>query len=160
MSSDALAVYLHNQAGSRFAIELLESLQERYSGHLLGEFACGLEGEVTEDQRILLEIIEGVGPAHFDLKEATGWIAEKAAQFKLREDHATGGIGTFEALETLVLGIREKLALWQVLPVARKLDPRIPDLDFERLAASAEEAGARAEKQRVLFAMTTFRPQT
>jgi hypothetical protein len=25
--------------------------------------------------------------------------------------HAAGGIGTFEALETLVLGIREKLAL-------------------------------------------------
>ena len=125
----------------------------------MGEFARGLEAEVTEDQETLQKIIDSVGRTHPDLKEAAGWFAEKTAQFKLRKDHAAGRIGTFEALEALVLGIRGKLALWEVLPIAREVDMRIPNLDFEKLAASAEEQGARAENQRLRFATTTFRPQ-
>jgi hypothetical protein len=158
--SDPLAIYLHDHlAGSRFAIELLKSLQEQYTDQPLGEFARVLESDVTADQETLQTIIESVGQAHLDLKEAAGWFAEKAAQLKLREDHLSGGIGTFEALETLMLGIRGKLALWRVLPVVRKVNPRVPSLDFDRLAASAEEQGARVEKQRLRLAATTFRPQ-
>jgi len=159
--SDPLAIYLHDHlAGSRFAIELLTSLQERYKDQPLAEFARALAIDVTADQETLQKIIDSVGRAHFDLKEAAGWFAEKAAQLKLREDHASGGIGTFEALETLLLGIRGKLALWHVLPIARKVDPRIPSLDFDNLAASAEEQGARVEKQRLQLAVTTFGPPT
>jgi hypothetical protein len=159
--SDALATYLHDHlAGSRFAIELLKSLQEQYKDQTLGEFARVLRLEVTADQVTLQKIIDSVGGANLDLKEAAGWFAEKAAQLKLREDHAVGGIGTFEALETLVLGIRGKLALWRALPIARKVDPRIPNLDFDKLAASAEEQGARIEKRRLQLAATTFRPPT
>jgi hypothetical protein len=158
--SEALAIYLHDHlAGSRFAIELLKSLQEQYQDEPLGEFARILEIDIIADQVTLQKIIDRVGPAHFDLKEAAGWFAEKAAQLKLREDHASGGIGTFEAVETLVLGIRGKLALWHVMRVARTVDPRIPSLDFEKLAASAEEQSARVEKQRLQLAATTFRPQ-
>jgi hypothetical protein len=159
--SDALSIYLHDHlAGSRFAIELLTSLQEQYKDQSLGEFARVLKIDVTADQVTLQKIIDGVGGTHLDLKEAAGWFAGKAAQVKLREDHASGGIGTFEALETLVLGIRGKLALWRVLPIARKVDSRIPGFDFDKLAASAEEQGARVEKQRLQFAVTTFGPQT
>ena len=93
-------------------------------------------------------------PNHLDAETGAGWFAEKGAQLKLGEDHASGGIGTFEALETLVLGIRRKLALWQVLPIAREVDPRIPNLDFAKLAASAEAQGARVEKQRLQSAPT------
>jgi hypothetical protein len=77
----------------------------------------------------------------------------------LGENHASGGIGTFEVLETLVLGIRGKLALWQVLPIAREVDPRIPNLDFEKLAASAEEQGARVEKRRLQGPLRPLRPR-
>jgi hypothetical protein len=159
--SDPLAVYLHDHlAGSRFAIELLKSLQEQYRGQPLADFARVLENDVMQDQETLQKIIDSVGRAHLDLKEAAGWFAEKAAQLKLREDHAAGGIGTFEALEMLVLGVRGKLALWQVLPIAREVDLRIPGLDFANLAARAEEQGARIEKQRLQLGATTFRPQT
>jgi hypothetical protein len=159
--SDPLAIYLHDHlAGSRFAVELLDSLQEQYRGKPLGEFARVLQAEVKEDQETLQGIIDSVGRAHLDLKETAAWFAEKAAQLKLSEDHASGGIGTFEALEMLVLGIRGKLALWQVLPLVRQIDPRIPRLDFDKLAASAEEQGARVDGQRLQLAATTFRPQT
>jgi hypothetical protein len=158
--SDTLAIYLHDHlAGSRFAIELLQSLRQQYEDQPLGEFARVLEADVTADQETLRKIIGAVGRAHVDLKEAAGWLAEKAAQLKLREDHASGGIGTFETLETLGLGIRGKLALWQVLPIVRNVDPRIPRLDFDKLAASADEQGARVEEQRLQLAATVFRPQ-
>jgi hypothetical protein len=159
--SDSLAIYLHDHlAGSRFAIELLKSLQDQYKDQPLGEFSGVLETDVTADQEILQKIIDSVGSTHLDLKEAAGWFAEKAAQLKLREDHGSCGIGTFEALETLVLGIRGKLALWQMLPIARQIDPRIPNLDFAALAASAEEQGARVENKRLELTARTFRPQT
>ena len=158
--SDALATHLHDHlAGSRFAIQLLQSLQEQYGAQPLGEFARALETEVTEDQETLQQIIDGVGSARLNFKEAAGWFEEQAAQLKLGQDHASGGIGTFEALETLVLGIRGKLALWQVLPIARGVDLRIPDLDFKKLAASAQGQGARVEKQRLHLAVTTFTPR-
>lgn len=158
--NDPLATYLHDHlAGSHFAIEVLTSLQEQYRGQLLAEFARALENDVAQDQEILKKIIDSVGRAHADLKEAAGWLAEKIAQLKLREDHAAGGLGTFEALEMLVLGIRGKLALWQVLAVVGEFDARVPRLDFAKLAASAEEQGSRVENQRLEWAATAFRRQ-
>lgn len=157
--SDPLATYLHDHlAGSHFAIKLLQSLQEQYKDESLGHFARLLIRDVTEDQETLQKIIDHVGRASVDLTEAAGWIAERASQFKLSRDDASGGIGTFEALETLMLGIKGKLALWQALPVIRKVNPRIPDEDFVHLAARAEEQFTRVEKRRLQQAITTFAP--
>jgi hypothetical protein len=82
--------------------------------------------EVAQDQKTLEEIIHQVGTAHLDLKESVGWLAERASQFKSRRDDSGAGLGTFEALEVLTLGIRGKLALWQALPSIRRVDSRIP----------------------------------
>jgi hypothetical protein len=52
--SDPLATYLHDHlAGSNFAIELLDSLRDQYSGEPLGRFAAALLIEIKEDQRTL-----------------------------------------------------------------------------------------------------------
>ena len=101
--SDPLATYLHDHmAGSHFAIKLLESLREQYSQESLADFARALESDVKQDQQTLQGIIDNVGKAHLDLTETAGWFAEKASQFKLQRDDSDGGIGTFEALETLM----------------------------------------------------------
>ena len=100
-------------AGSHFAIELLDSLHNQYRDEPLGRFAMALKIDGQQDQATLNEIIDRVGKSHLDLKEAAGWFAEKVSQLKLRRDDSGGGIGTFEALETLMLGIRGKFALWQ-----------------------------------------------
>jgi hypothetical protein len=156
--SDPLATYLHDHmAGSHFAIKLLESLREQYSQESLADFAKALESDVKQDQQTLQGIIDNVGKAHLDLTETAGWFAEKASQFKLQRDDSDGGIGTFEALETLTLGIKGKLALWRVLPVIRKVDERIPDNDYEKLAERAEEQYTRVEKRRLELAVTTFK---
>jgi hypothetical protein len=116
--------------------------------------------DIKEDQEALQGIIERVGQTHLDWTETAGWFVEKASQLTLRRDETEPGIGTFEALETLTLGIRGKLALWQVLPVIRKVDSRIPDLDYGKLAERAEEQYARVEKRRLVLAATTFKPES
>jgi len=154
--SDRLATYLHDHlAGSHFAVELLNSLSDRYRDDELGDFALALCAEIKKDQQSLEGIIARVGTAHFDLAEATGWLAEKASQFKLRSD-SRQGLGTFEALETLALGVQGKLALWKALPTIRKVDGRVPRYDFERLAARAEEQYQRIEEQRQRLASGAF----
>jgi hypothetical protein len=159
--NDPLKTYLHDHlAGSHFAIQLLDTLHEQYRDEELGTFAAALRIEIKGDQETLRQIADEVGPGHVDLTEVTGWLAEKASQFKLQRDDSGGGLGTFEALETLTLGIRGKLALWKVLELICEVDPRVPNLDFQALAARAEDQFARVEDQRMLLARITFTPST
>jgi hypothetical protein len=159
--SDALTTYLHDHmAGSHFAIKLLDSLHDQYKDEELGRFALGLSAEVKRDQNALQEIIDRVGKTHFDLTEAVGWMGEKASQFKLQRDDSGCSIGTFEALETLALGIRGKLALWQALPLIRELDPRVPAKDFGQLAVRADEQYTKVETLRRQLVPATFRPKS
>src|SRR5271154_5152004 len=146
--SDPLATYLRDHlAGSHFAVKLLETLQEQYRDEELGWFALSLCAEIKQDQDTLQTIIDHVGKASLDLTEAAGWFAERASQFKLQRD-ASGGLGTFEALETLTLGIRGKLALWRALPLVLKVDTRVPEYDYVALAARAEDQFARVDERR------------
>jgi hypothetical protein len=158
--SDPLATYLRDHlTGSHFAIKLLETLQEQYRDEELGWFALSLCAEIKQDQDTLQTIIDHVGKASPDLTAAAGWIAERASQFKLQRD-ASGGLGTFEALETLTLGIRGKLALWRALPLVLKVDTRVPEYDYVALAARAEDQFARVEERRLLLVQSTFGPKS
>jgi hypothetical protein len=158
--SDPLAIYLHDHlAGSHFAVKLLESLESQYKKDELGRFAAMLRVEIQKDQDALQRIVDQVGKAHLDLTEAIGWVGEKASQFKLHRDDSGGGIGTFEALETLLLGVRGKLALWEALPAIREIDRRIPAEDFGQLAVRADQQIATVEQQRRNLIGATFAPQ-
>jgi hypothetical protein len=106
--SDVLATYLHDHlAGSHFAIKLLSSLSDGYKDEELGTFARSLAVDVKQDQDTLQQVIDKVGKAKLDLMEAVGWLTEKASRLKLRWDESGEGIGTFDALETLMLGIAD-----------------------------------------------------
>jgi hypothetical protein len=157
--ADALSTYLHDHlSGSVFALELLDSVEKEYKDDELGAFAGSLKAEIKPDQEVLEQIIEHVGKAGLDLKQAAGWIAEKASRLKLRGDDTQRGIGTFEALETLALGIQGKLALWKVLRKIRNVDTRVPPLDFAHLIARAEDQYRRVEERRLATALVTFKP--
>jgi hypothetical protein len=157
--SDALATYLHDHlAGSHFAVKLLNSLNEQYRDEPLGAFALDFCKEVERDQQTLQEIIDHVGKASMDLAEVTGWLTEAASQFKLRRDKPGGGLGTFEALETLALGIRGKISLWNALSHIGKVDPRVPKKDFPALITRAQDQFSRAEEQRLNLVPATFTP--
>lgn len=159
--NDPLSAYLHDHlAGSHFAVKLLDSLQDQYRDDRLGTFAVALRADVKQDQGVLEDIISHVGKPSLGLAEAAGWLVERASQFKLQRDDSSGGLGTFEALEALTLGIRGKLALWRVLPLILRFDSRVPAHDYGALAARAEDQFARVEEQRLGLAQATFAPKT
>jgi hypothetical protein len=154
--SDRLATYLHDHySGSTFAIELLKGLREQHAGEPLSEFANGLMVEIEEDRKVLQRIMDRAGGEPAALKEAAAWLSERLSRFKLKRQTA-GDLGTFEALETLALGILGKLALWQALLAIAEFDPRVPGEDYNQLAARAESQHARVEERRLKWVRKAF----
>jgi hypothetical protein len=154
--SDPLASYLHDHlAGSAFAIELLKTLRDQHSGDPLGAFAGTLLPDIEQDREVLQGIIFRVGQGHPTLKEAAAWLAEKVSELKLRHSFA-GGLETFQALETLSLGILGKRSLWRALALVSQMDSRVAGVDYEQLTARAERQYSDVEEQRLNTARQVF----
>ena len=134
---DPLVVYLHDHlAGSNFAVELLENLWQRNAGSETGDVASEILAQVREDRDVLKRIIDKIGTSHFDMKDAMAWIGEKVSRMKLT-DGQPHSLGTFEAIETLALGIMGKRSLWDALSCAAGSDPEARRLGFPRSLASS-----------------------
>lgn len=151
--SDPLATYLHDHlAAANFAVELLKNLHEQHSGDALGSFAGALQMEVEQDRAVLERIIERLGAEPAVLKDAAAWVGEKVSRLKLSRE-VSGEAGTFQALETLALGILGKRALWETLRVIAPRDWRLSGQPFDELAARAEAQHARVEEWRLQWAL-------
>jgi hypothetical protein len=154
--SDSLATYVRDHlAGAVLAINLLEALRDQHASEPLGQFAAGLLSEVEADRAVLQGLAERVGAGSSRLKEAAAWLGEKVSRVKLRR-RAAGGLGTFEALEALALGILGKLALWRALGVMAVGDVRLAGIDFDHLAARAHAQHAQVEARRLDAARTAL----
>ena len=155
--SEPLAVYLHDHlAGSAFAIDLVGSLRDRYAGDPWGECAAGLLIQIKQDEEVLQGIADRIGKTSADVKQATAWLAEKVMRFKLSRDDSKG-LGTFEALETVAVGILGKRALWRALRSVSATDERLTGVDLEELIARAEKQHAEVEEYRLLTALSALR---
>jgi len=154
--SDPLATYLHDHlAGAVHAIDLLEAIRDQYAGEPLGQFAARLLVDIEADRDVLRGLAERTGVGSSGMKEMTAWVGEKVSRLKLRRG-ASNGLGTFEALEFLELGIHGKRALWRALAVAAPADARLQNMDFEHLAARAETQHAQVEEHRLEVARSVF----
>src|SRR5437764_552523 len=158
MSNDALPTYLQDHlAGALHAIELLRAMRDHFAGEPIGDFASQILGEIEADRDVLARLTESVGGTAGGVKEWVAWLAEKISRLKLK--HGSGdGLGTFEALEFLLLGIHGKQALWRALSVVASLDSRLQGVDFSELIARAENQHRRVEEQRLACAQSVFRP--
>jgi hypothetical protein len=147
--SNSLATYLHDHlAGALHAVNILETLRDTNDGEPLGRFASGLLAEINTDRATLEEIADRVGAGSNELKEFTAWVGEKVSRLKLR--HGSGdGLGTFEALEFLELGIHGKWALWRALDTVSDQDDRLRGVDYAHLAARAEAQRNTVEERRL-----------
>jgi hypothetical protein len=149
---EQLAAYLDDHlAGARFALDVLERLHDSFTGKPLGDLASRLLEEIDEDRAVLQKLAEDIGSGGSATKNLTSWIAEKASRFKLRFSSETD-LGTFEALETLALGVLGKLKLWQALSAIKTADARLQSLDFERLMSRAKSQHDRLEAHRLKLA--------
>jgi hypothetical protein len=148
LMSDPLSIYLSDHsAGAKFAIDLLDYLRETHEKSSLGQFAERLVAEIKEDRAVLEKLSNDVGGTSF-LKEASAWLAEKTARLKLRLG-TDAGLGEFEVLETLSIGVVGKLKLWQALSQIADQDAHVRGLDLVRLIARAQEQHDEIELRRL-----------
>ena len=157
MDNDALPTYLQDHlAGALHAIEVLKAMRDHFSGEPLGQFADQVLAEVEADREVLARLTERVGGTPGGMKEWGAWLAEKVSRLKLKHDSADG-LGTFEALEFLVIGIHGKWALWRAMEEIALFDTRLQGFDFSELVARADKQHQIVEERRLACAQSVFR---
>lgn len=156
MKNDALTTYLQDHlAGALHAIELLKAMRDHFGGEPLGTFAGEVLAEVEADREILATLTERVGGTAGGMKEWGAWLSEKVSRLKLKHGSADG-LGTFEALEFLLIGIHGKQALWRAMEKVAPSDARLQGFDFTELIDRAENQHRKVEERRLTFAQSVF----
>lgn len=160
MADESLDVYLNDHlAGAMLGSDLAEQLHTSNEGTPLGEEMGSLAKEIEQDRQHLIDLMEQVGATRNPVKQATTWMAEKASRAKF--SGATSGdseLGRFMALESLMLGVSGKLALWRMLAEVRDRYDALRALDLEGLIAQVEAQRDVLERARIVAGREAFTP--
>jgi hypothetical protein len=158
---DNLSTYLKDHlAGSVAALNMIDHLIDTYEEKPLAQFFRDLRGEIAADQAKLQGLVEKLEKKHNTIRKAGAWIAEKFSRAKIRASESRDGeMGLYLALESLVLGITGKYALWRGLEVAAGVVPKLRGLDYAQLQKRAREQCDRVEAKRLELARAVFKPR-
>ena len=158
---NALATYLNDHlAGSVAAIELLDHLIKEQAGQRKGKFLVDLRKDITADQETLRDLIGKLGFEEGALRKAGAWVIEKLGQAKIgASGDQTSGLGMFQALEVLALGIKGKELLWRSLMTVEASLPKLQGIGLAQLERRAQEQFERVERERLHLARETFATQ-
>ena len=161
MGNDHLATYLNDHlAGSVGALEILDHLIATYDESPITAFCRDVRAEINADQDELRAILRALDISESQLRKAGAWVGEKLSRVKLRlEGEEAGEPGLFMALESLVLGIKGKEALWETLTEIQPLCPALRAFDFVRLRRRALEQSASVDEKRLEYARSIFPPR-
>ena len=145
--STALEKYLHDHlAGAAFAVDLLTELNRKHQSDRFSDELQTLLREIEEDRDELRRIAKARGIEPGGMKEGVARFMEKLSRPKLVGD-AEDVFSSFEACETIALGVLGKKALWDVL--ATTMATPGSETDFERLKRRAVAQHAVVEKLRL-----------
>ena len=83
MADRAMDVYLNDHlAGAILGSDLAEQIRKRHEGSPLGELMGSLAPQIEEDRQTLVDLMERMDVSKNPLKQASGWVAEKASRVK------------------------------------------------------------------------------
>jgi hypothetical protein len=159
-SKDLLGAYLNDHlAGSASGVELAERLQANNRGTPVGAVLTALVRDIKEDRATLEELMERLGIEKSSVKQAGGWVAEKAASLRFSKQ-VTGSAELSRLLETetLSLGIEGKRSMWRALKEAATADARLAATDFDNLIGRARQQREALEPHRLQAAVDAFSP--
>jgi hypothetical protein len=150
MADRAMEVYLNDHlAGAMLGSDLARQIRDRNEGTPLGDLMRPIAAQIEEDRQTLLDLMDRLDVSRNPVKQATGWVAEKASRVKFSglasgmPDH-----GTFMALESITLGVTGKLSLWTALKEVEGEYPPLASFDLDRLIERAEAQRDTLEQQR------------
>ena len=158
MANDRLASYLNDHlAGAVAALDLLGRLEAAQAGTPAAKALAELRADIAADRQKLEALMDRLGIDESRSRKVMAWIAERAAQLKLRlDDSSDGALGRLEALDALAMGIEGKRALWQALAAAASDSPELQGVEYDRLTQRADEQRDRVEAMRLEAARTAL----
>jgi hypothetical protein len=151
MADRAIDVYLNDHlAGAMLGSELAEQIRDRNEGTPLGDRMRSIAAQIEEDRQTLLDLMERMGTSRSPVKQATGWVAEKASRVKF-SGLASGEPerGAFMALETLTLGVEGKACLWRALKEVASRYPPLRSTNLDELIERAQAQHGALERERL-----------
>jgi len=139
MARPTLNTYLNDHlSGATAAIEIIRHLSEQDDDQELTMFASDLKAKIEDDKKILVRLIDQTGVGRGWIKVLLAWCAGVLSKLKLGPKFA-GKLGTFEALETLSIGVWGKRALWRALQRLKESgDTTMNEFKFDQLISQAE----------------------
>ena len=155
-----LHIYLNDHlAGSVGALELLDHLIETSTDPAFRAFLTNLREAINADQAVLQDLLRRIGGDESTMRKAGAWILEKMSRLKLQKEADDGGLGLFQALEALALGITGKRALWRTLARASETITELAALDYVRLEKRATNQFEKVEAKCLELAPTVLNSQ-
>ncbi|MFP4228849.1 MAG: hypothetical protein ACLFTE_08485 [Salinivenus sp.] len=140
MKDRNLRTYLNDhRAGAEAGLQLAKDSRDHNPTGPLHEFLSALVTEIEEDVEQLERLHGRLHSAENPLKKTSAWLFSKVSRLKLETALLEySDLTRLEELEALMLGVRGKLALWNVLEAACGPDPRFEHVDFDELQRRAQ----------------------
>jgi hypothetical protein len=148
--------YLNDHlAGSVSALELIAHWAHLHKDKPLGVFFSQLDTEIRADQKVLRNLMHGLGVEESSLRQAGAWAAEKVGRVRLMiAGGEQGSLGLVLTLEGLIMGIVGKKLLWRSLAAANLAE--LNGYDFRELERRAEQQIDRIEAERIRAVRLVF----
>lgn len=156
--TEQLSTYLNDHLGGANAgVEMARQLQKDVEGERDAEILGRLAQEIEEDVESLRALMEMIGTTRNPVKQAAGWLAEKAQRVAVGQP-VTGSAHLTRLLkvESLSLGVEGKLGLWLALMEVTVANPQLAAVDLPRLVERARDQRRRLETVRLDVARRTF----
>jgi hypothetical protein len=151
MADRAIDVYLNDHlAGATLGTDVAEQIRQRHEGTPLGELMGSIAPQIEEDRQTLVDLMERMNTSKNPIKQAAGWVAEKASRVKFsgagsgEPDH-----GAFMALETLALGVEGKASMWKALKAVQSQYPPLASTNLDELIERADTQHGALERERL-----------
>lgn len=147
---EQIAIYLNDHlAGSTAARDLVERTASAAEGSALGTFLGTLLRDIEEDRSELRSVMRRLDVEEHAVKQVAGAVAERASRVKFDViDRGGGDLNRVLELESLLMGIEGKAALWRTLQVLAKTEPRLDGVDLDDLVARAGRQQEDVERHR------------
>ena len=153
-----LSIYLNDHlAGSVAALQLLDHLIKTSIDPAFMAFLTKLKEEIEADQSVLENLLLRLDEEQSTARKAGAWILEKFSRLKFPAKAEDEGLGVFQALEVLALGITGKRALWRNLASVSETVQGLRVLDYGVLQKHATEQFERVEAKALELAPSVLK---
>jgi hypothetical protein len=136
-----LSIYLNDHlGGSAGGLELARRLCNHNKGTEYGPPLEDIANQIEEDIASLREIMSRLAVEEDRIKQAGAWAAEKVSRLKLNGQLiGYSPLSRLVELESLVLGVAGKQAMWAVMNEAYGRHPRLSGVDLLQLYVRARD---------------------